>query len=215
LRLRQRQIFFIIILAITILSSCFILYWKFKIQPQQTTDIQLNLSNLDITYGNDKAPLTIFVYSRYNCVFCRKFFNDSFPLIKKDYIDSGKIRFVVKLIDFSNDVSVEDALKMAVCINRFGNFEKLNQLLMAEPDVVYTQQFREITEEFIEKDPIIAECMLGGDAENYLNGNFNEFIKLKLKGTPTFIINNKIYKGYKSYPEMKKVIEKELKVSLR
>ena len=177
-------------------------------------EFSVPVRNMDIIYGADSAPLTIVMYSRYNCVFCRKFFSESFPLLKSEYIDPGKARLIVKLVEFSNDADVLNSLKTVVCIHKYGKFQKLNELLLSDPQVVYTKEFREVTDGFIDRDSNIAECMLGGESDAYLATNKQEFMRLKLTGTPTFVINNHIYKGYKAYPDFKKVVEKEWKEAL-
>lgn len=168
-------------------------------------------SELDIIYGQFNAPLTMVVYSRYDCHFCQKFFLETFPQIQEQFIIPGKLKVVVKLVEFANDAAVENALKTAVCIHKYGNFESLDKLLLTAPEVIYAAEFQEITESFIQTDMQFAECMVGGQATNYLNENRLEFQKLKLTGTPTFVINGTIYKGYKPFAEFKKSIEKELK----
>ncbi|MDA3890862.1 MAG: thioredoxin domain-containing protein [Salinivirgaceae bacterium] len=170
----------------------------------------LTEKELDIVYGSDTAKLQLFMYSSYNCGFCRKFLKNDFPLLKREFFDKGLIKLIIKPIEFTNDENMLNALKTAVCINEYGNFEKLNELLIAEPTVVYTEEFIEVAYEFIEKDILVAECMLSGMSDNYLEKNLNEFRSSNLTGTPSFIINRKVYKGYKPYNIFKEVIEIEL-----
>ncbi len=197
----------VIIIAITLL----IIFNK----NSNKTPIVIAVNNLDIVYGSDSAPLTVFLYSSYSCVFCRKFFNEAYPTLKKEYIDTKKIRLVVKLIELTNDKRMFNGLKTAVCINKYGNFDKLDKLLLTEPKVVYTKEFDMVVEEFIEKDIFIAECMISGEAENYLLKNKSDFKNNNLTGTPTYIINNTVYRGYKNYKHLKKIIEKELNNTLQ
>lgn len=180
-------------------------------KEKQSTDLEIYEQDLDIKYGSDTADLTIFLYSSYNCSFCRKFFAKVYPALKTEYIDKGKVKLVVKLLDFSNNESVNNSLKIAVCINKYGDFEKLNELLLTEPKVIYTNEFASIIEEFVEKDEFVAECMFGGESDNYILNNKLEFGNSKFTGTPTFVINNKIYKGFIKYIDFKNVVEKELK----
>lgn len=178
------------------------------------TEIDIQEHELDIVYGDDSADLTIFLFSNYSCSFCRKFFAFVYPKLKEEYIDQGKIKLVVKPVDLTNNENVINSLKIAVCINEYGNFEKLNKLLLFEPTAVYTTEFRNLIDEFIERDIFVAECMLGGESDEYIVENILKFKSLNLTGTPTFIINNKIYKGYREYEIFKKLIEKELSYSL-
>jgi len=176
--------------------------------------VEIFENELDIVYGVDSADLTIFLFSNYSCSFCRKFFANVYPKLKKDYIDKEKVKLVIKPVDLTNNEKVLNSLKLAVCINEYGKFEKLNRLLLFEPKVVYTEEFNELIDELIEKDEFVAECMLGGEAEEYVLENLLNFKAFKLTGTPTFILNNKIYKGYSDYENFQKIVEKELAYSL-
>jgi len=210
IRLLVHLIVAIIIAAITFI----VLNNSNNFKKEKKASLEIFEHELDIVYGSDSADLTIFLFSNYSCSFCRKFFANVYPKLKEDYIDKGKVKLVVKPVDLTNNENVINSLKIAVCINEYGKFEKLNRLLLFEPKVVYNEEFSELIDEFIEKDEFVAECMLGGESDEYIVENILSFKALKLTGTPTFIINNKIYKGYRDYENFKKLIEKELAYSL-
>lgn len=176
----------------------------------ENIDIEIIQSDLDIVYGTDGAPLRLIMYSNYSCSFCRKFYSDVYPQLKTNFIDQGKVQLVVKLIELSNDSNVINGQKTAVCINKYGNFEKLHQLLLIEPNVVYSKEFGAVIDEFIEKDDLLAECLLSGEAEVYLTNNIKEFKKIGFTGTPSFVINSRALKGYHSYTELEEMIRKEI-----
>ena len=46
--------------------------------------------------GSEDAPVTIIEFSDYQCPFCRKFWVETLPLIKSEYIDTGKVKFVYR-----------------------------------------------------------------------------------------------------------------------
>jgi protein-disulfide isomerase len=198
-------------LIIIVSLLAFFLNSKFGFtEKNKSIETSISTNDLDIVFGVDSAHLTIFLYFRYDCVFCQKFFTEVFPQLNADYIKNGKVKLVLKVLELNNDEYVLNSLKTAVCINKYGDLEKLHQLLLTDPNVVYTNEFREVTEGFVEKDIFIAECMLGGKAELYITANALEFKQLGLTGTPTFIINKTIYKGFMKYNELKRLIENEL-----
>ena len=43
----------------------------------------------DPSLGDPKAPVTIIEFGDYQCPFCRQFWRDTFPRLKKEYIDTG------------------------------------------------------------------------------------------------------------------------------
>lgn len=56
-----------------------------------------------ISLGESDAPITIVVYSNFDCDSCRKFISEKLPKIKKDLIDTGTTRFIHK-----NQISIDD-----------------------------------------------------------------------------------------------------------
>jgi protein-disulfide isomerase len=214
-RIKKIRFFTYVIGTIVLVSFTFISLRQSKvIKKDNKAEVEIIEHELDIVYGKDSVDLTIFLFSNYSCSFCRKFFAYTYPKLKEEYIDKGKVKLVVKPVDLTNNENVKNSLKIAVCINEYGKFEKLNRLLLFEPKVIYTEEFSDLIEEFIEKDEFVAECMLGGEADEYIIENILNFKALNLTGTPTFIINNKIYKGYSDYKNFKKLVEKELQYSL-
>src|SRR3989344_2065532 len=50
----------------------------------------------DAFMGNEKAKVTIVEFSDFQCPFCRTFWSGALPQIKKEYIDTGKVKFVYR-----------------------------------------------------------------------------------------------------------------------
>lgn len=46
--------------------------------------------------GSAKAPVTIVQYASLTCPHCRAFHRDVFPQLKRDYVDTGKVRYVLR-----------------------------------------------------------------------------------------------------------------------
>ena len=50
----------------------------------------------EMALGRKDAPVTIVQYASMTCPFCRKFHAESFPALKRDYIDTGKVRYILR-----------------------------------------------------------------------------------------------------------------------
>ncbi|MCB2196897.1 MAG: DsbA family protein [Bacteroidetes bacterium] len=209
LKIQKNRRLWIFIVSTIIFIGAVVLFLMPEESDERKPENILFENELDIVYGKDSTDITVFMFSSYNCLFCRKFFRDVFPDVDKEYIQTGKVKLVVKPVAIEKSGPVVNSIKLAVCINRFGDFTKLYELLLTEPKVVYTDKFESVTNELIQKNEFVAECMLTDMAEKYIMRNYIDFNRLKCTGTPTFVINNKIYKGYKTYDEFQKIIEKE------
>lgn len=55
----------------------------------------------DPIQGDPNAPITLIEFSDYECPFCKAYFDDTYALLKKDYIDTGKVKLVFRDLPLS------------------------------------------------------------------------------------------------------------------
>ena len=80
----------------------------------------------DKTMGNPKAPLTLVEYAAPQCPHCAHFDQEYFPTLKKNYIDTGKIYYVLRVFPLGPaDVAAE---AMARCLPADNYFQFLDLL---------------------------------------------------------------------------------------
>ncbi len=63
--------------------------------PAPTGPVTVDLDD-DPTIGDKNAPVTIVEFSDYECPFCQRHFQQTWPSLKKDYIDTGKVKLVYR-----------------------------------------------------------------------------------------------------------------------
>jgi protein-disulfide isomerase len=181
-----------------------------KTEPEKVKKALLEPRDLDIVYGNDSAKITMYVYYSYQCEYCRKFLNEVLPKLEQAYISKNQLKVVLRITARTVGKERELALKTAVCINKYGNFTYLHQLLLSNFKVMYTEEFKEMVNEFREKDPFVGECIDGTEGKSYLTENIEEFERLQFRGTPTFVIENQVFMGYRDYKQISNIIENKL-----
>jgi len=186
-----------IVIALIIAAGYYYTIKKRTINNELLAEIsQIQMS--DIVLGHSDAPQSIIIFFDYNCQFCKRFFQDAYPKLNKEYIQTGKVNLVIKLVCGVNDKFALRAYQTVICINNYGKLEKLHKLLLHESKVIYTEQFNMLIEDYISTNELVGECILESDNASVLS-NIYQFDQLKTKGTPTFVINNKVMKGYKNY----------------
>jgi protein-disulfide isomerase len=50
----------------------------------------------EMALGRADAPVTIVQYASMTCPYCRQFQKETFPLLKREYIDTGKVRYILR-----------------------------------------------------------------------------------------------------------------------
>lgn len=96
----------IAIICGTIVVVCLILSIVVLVSPKSNTNQVTNNQQQgsvtivsmddDAVLGDKNAPVTLIEFSDYECPFCKRHFTDVYPQIKKDYIDTGKVKFVFR-----------------------------------------------------------------------------------------------------------------------
>lgn len=166
----------------------------------------VKMSDGDIIFGNKMADKSIFMYGNYQCSHCINFFNETMPKLEKDYLNSGKVNLVYKIVPLSTSKVVLDAYKAALCINEFGDFEKFHAMLLYDFNLVYTDEYTQLINEVMSKNEAIAQCIFDGEYDALTN-NKKDFLKLKMKGTPTFVIDDVMIQGNIAYSKFTPLID--------
>ena len=69
----------------------------------------MTLSSRDAVLGNANAPVTIVEYGDYQCPFCTRYFSQIEPVIKSQYIDTGKAKMIFRDFPFIGSESTAAA----------------------------------------------------------------------------------------------------------
>ncbi len=77
----------------------------------------------DPVLGNKDAKVTLIDFTDYECPFCKRYFDDTFSKIKKDYIDTGKIQYVVRDLPLSFHANAHKEAQAAECAREQGGDE--------------------------------------------------------------------------------------------
>lgn len=67
----------------------------------------------DKAFGNADAPVTIVEYASVTCGFCLRFHTETWPALKQKYVDTGKVRFIMR--EFPLDALATAGFMLARC----------------------------------------------------------------------------------------------------
>ncbi|HZL40891.1 MAG TPA: DsbA family protein [Pseudolabrys sp.] len=170
----------------------------------------------DIVMGDPKAPITIVEYASMTCPHCAHFQETTFPELKKRYIDTGKVRYMLR--DFPLDQLAAAAFILSRCAAK-DDKDKYYTLI----DTLFRQQRQWAVEKPI--PPLMAifkqaglteeafnACLANQKAWDALESVRDRATKeFKVASTPTFFINGTQVTGALSIEEFAKVIDPQLK----
>lgn len=151
--------------------------------------------------GKADAPLTIVEFTDYECPFCAKFHQETYPRLKKAYVDTGLVRFVVMDLPLGFHKQAIKAAQAAHCAGEQGKYFDVSEKLYTKFNRLNPQVIRELAlEAGVAKAPF-DKCYESTRHLKFIQESLGVAEQLGLGGTPTFVIGpttpNQIIKGFK------------------
>jgi len=167
----------------------------------------------DVMIGSDKAPVTIIEYASMTCPHCAHFEETTLPELKKRYIDTGKVRYVMR--EFPLDALAAAGFMLARCAGP-DKYESVVETLFAkQPDWVIQQPIpplMAIAKQFGFTEESFNACLANQKVLDDIQAVRDHAVnKLGVNSTPTFFINGKRLVGDLSIEAMAKEIDPYLK----
>ncbi|HWM82469.1 MAG TPA: DsbA family protein [Pseudolabrys sp.] len=179
----------------------------------------------DMVLGDEKAPVTIYEYASMTCSHCAHFQTTTFPELKKRYIDTGKVRYILR--EFPLDPVAAAAFMLARCSAQEDAGKKDANRYYAVVDALFESQQ---TWAFVQnpKD-VLPNLQKVAKQIGFTDQSFDACLKnqpvldsiekvrrhavdvLKVNSTPTFFINGKRQAGDLPIDELSKIIDPMLK----
>jgi protein-disulfide isomerase len=162
----------------------------------------------DVVEGKAGAPITIVEYASMTCSHCAAFHKDVYPTLKKNYIDEGRVKFILREFPL-------DPLATAAFMLARASGDKRDAVV----DLLFQQQKNWA---FVEKpldglSNVMKQTGLGEEAfkatlkDQQLYENVNKVRdraaeKFGISATPTFFVNGDKYSGEISIADWDKII---------
>ena len=169
----------------------------------------------DVVLGNEDASVTVIEYASFTCPHCANFHKNTWPQLKAAYIDTGKVKFILREVYF--DRFGLWASMTARCGGSDAFYPLADQFLKTQ------SSWARVAEDQIGKE-IQKIGRLNGLSAEQLNTCLSdqEYAKALIKAyqdnaaadevtsTPTFLINGEKHSGDLSFEEFASLIEAQL-----
>lgn len=159
--------------------------------------------------GNPDGDITLVEFTDYRCGYCRKAHDEVAELVKSD----GNIRFIVKEYPILGEASLVSA-KFAVAVLQVAGpeaYAKTGEALITlrgDPTVETLQRLA--TDQGLDAAAIMAR-MEAPEVANVINANHALGNEMKVTGTPMFVVQSTMLRGYLPLEDMRKIVAEERK----
>ncbi|WP_113266111.1 DsbA family protein [Agrobacterium cavarae] len=167
----------------------------------------------DRALGDANAPVKIVEYMSMTCPHCAHFHNTVFDEIKKKYIDTGKVYFIIR--EFPFDPRAAAAFMLARCAPEQQYFPFVSMLFKQQQSWATAQDARAALLQMSKMAGFSQEsfeaCLTNQKLLDDVNATMQRgATEFGVNSTPTFIINGKKYSGDMSVETMSALIDKLL-----
>lgn len=92
--------------------------------------VRLALPAGELALGRATAPLIMIEFTDYQCPYCRRFESEVFPKLKREYIDTGKLRYIARDLPLAIHAAAAPAAEAAHCAGEQGKFWDMHAALL-------------------------------------------------------------------------------------
>jgi protein-disulfide isomerase len=139
--------------------------------------------------GAETARVTFIEYSDYGCPYCAEYARQVYPRLIRDYVDSGKVRYVFK--SYPVEELHPDAFKAhvaAACAGDQGRYWEMHDRLFADQNNFQETRFVEDARRVGLDTTTFGTC-LGGTSHNaVIRQDIDEAVRGGVNGTPVFVV---------------------------
>jgi protein-disulfide isomerase len=162
----------------------------------------------DREYGNPSAPVTIVEYASLTCPHCRNYHANVFPKVKRQYIDTGKVRYIIR--EFPIGKTAGTAAIVTRCVPKSQYLSMVETFLSRQPEWV-SQEVRPDAIYSVAKSSGMSraafdKCLSNQTIIDGLTEVKQRGRKYGVIGTPTFFINGQKLQGEVTFEEVKALI---------
>ncbi len=167
----------------------------------------------DIVLGNQSSSVVVIEYSSPTCTHCAYFHKAIFPELQKNYIDTGKIAYVIR--EFIANKQDLDATILALCGKR-ENFTKMLDIFLQQQDSwAFHTNYRDILTNIGQLSGVTpeeyAKCLADEELLGRVIGQSRAVTRVpQFIGTPSFVINGALYNKAYTYQNLSSAIDEAL-----
>ena len=157
-----------------------------------TNDLMAKQALPDIVQGNADAPVTMIEYASMTCTHCAHFHKTTYPTLVKNYVDTGKVKFILR--EFPLDPIATAAFMLARCSGPDKRTAVVDLLFDTQDSWAFVDQPLEALEGIMKQTGMGKDKFEACLADKTLRDQITAvskvgFEKFGVNATPTFFVN--------------------------
>ena len=159
--------------------------------PQQPGD-QITKAKVSIegayAMGSKDAPLTMVEFTDFQCPYCQRFHVNTFAELKRDYIDTGKLRFVSRDLPLDFHPNAMQAAEAGRCAGEQGQFWAMRDRMNSNPEKLDIANLMIWAQDLKINVLAFRACVESQKYKNAIQSDIQMAQKIGANGTPSFVL---------------------------
>ncbi len=173
----------------------------------------MGVKDQELFEGDANAPVTITEYSSFTCPHCATFHNDTYPALKKKYIDTGKVKIIFR--PFPLDPLAAAVSMLAKCVPPEQHFPIVHKFFKEQKAWAYSNSpvdsLKKIWSESGFESESFDKCLKNQKIlDSILSVKAKAAKELEIQSTPTFDVNGEVVRGALPFKDFEKLIKSKL-----
>lgn len=172
------------------------------------------LENPAAAKGDEDAPVTLVEFTDYQCPYCARFYTDTYWQLKKEYVETGKARYLIRDLPLPIHPSAPAAAMAARCAGDEGRYWEMHDLLFEKQDEWSSGDTEELFSGYAGELGLdvggFSSCLRDEKYKQEVDEDVNLARQVGADGTPAFFINGRRLIGAQPFSAFQQVIEAEL-----
>lgn len=156
--------------------------------PAPPEKVQMSVGNGWYSIGRVDAPVTLVEFADYQCPFCKKFHTDAYAELKKNYIDTGKVRFVSRDLPLEFHPFALKAAEAARCAGDQNKYWELRDALYSNAAPPGDDVISKAVEALSLDKVAFQSCLASEKYKADVQKDASDAATLQISGTPTFVL---------------------------
>jgi protein-disulfide isomerase len=138
--------------------------------------------------GEQDAPVTVVEFTDYECPFCKRFHQTTFNSLTRDYIDTGKVRWVVLDLPLPMHPNASKAAQAAHCADEQQSFWQMRKMLFDNSPASEPESLAGYAQQLDLDQQTFDDCLASDRYLAQIDADAGAAAGMRISGTPTFII---------------------------
>lgn len=167
---------------------------------------------VEMVLGSEDAPVTMIEYASFTCPHCATFHADVLPQLKRDYIDTGKVRFIHREVFFDRfGLWAGIVARCGGEMRYFGVadmiYSRMGEWTRGADAAAVADNLRRIGRTAGLSDEQLDACLTDGDkAQALVTWYQDNAAQDGVEATPSFVIDGERYSNM-SYAELRRILD--------